>query len=630
MNRLFGEQDTYFFHHGTHYQLYEKMGAHVTVEDGQKGVHFVLWAPNARAVCVISDWNGWKHWEYNMQKMDDAIWELFIPGMPEGTHYKYRVALANGGDVDKSDPYAFRAELRPANASVVCDIDHFEWHDGAHIHHRDTSNFLNQPMSVYEVHLGSWKRDMEHVDPAEPTLNAYLDYRTLAHQLAEYMEYMGYTHIELLGICEYPYDPSWGYQVTGYYAPTSRYGTPEDFMYFVDYMHQHGFGVILDWVPAHFPKDPFGLGNFDGTPLYEYADPLRAEYPEWGTKAFDLGKKEVSNFLIASAFFWVNKYHIDGLRVDAVASMLYNSFGRAEWRPNRDGGDENYESYEFFRHLSSQLHAKTSAILIAEDSSTLGGITKPASEGGFGFDLKWNMGWMNDTLRYYKQDPLYRKYSHNLLTHTLDYVFNEQFILVLSHDEVVYGKGSMFNKMPGNDMDKLGNLKSCYTLMMGHPGKKLLFMGQDFGQPAEWDYRKGLDWSTTNDVGHRELMECFRSLLQLYKTHPTLCNDTGKDTFEWISGGDADRSIVTFIRRNPWNYNNALVFVCSFTPVQRDNYAVGVPLPGEYKRVFSTYPDTGWDKFRAEERLCDGRPYALPFNLRPYESIIFEVPYQAE
>ena len=349
-NKFFGELDRYLFHHGTHYELYNKMGAHLRKCDGEWGVHFVLWAPNARAVCVISDGNGWTPWRDVMEKVDDCIWELFVPGMCEGVKYKYLIVRADGTEVEKTDPYAFRSELRPRTASIVADLDKFKWSDNAYRKAKKGENFLEKPMAVYEVHLGSWKKDLSKWDEDQ-----YLDYRRLAHEIAEYVTWMGYTHVELMGICEYPFDPSWGYQVTGYFSPTARYGSSEDFMYFVDYMHKHGIGVILDWVPAHFPKDEFGLANFDGTPLYEYADPLRAEYPEWGTKAFDLGKKEVSNFLMASAFFWVNKYHIDALRVDAVAAMLYNSFGREEWRPNQYGGNENLESFEFFRHLNSML-----------------------------------------------------------------------------------------------------------------------------------------------------------------------------------------------------------------------------------------------------------------------------------
>lgn len=622
-NKFFSEFDRYLFHHGTHYELYEKMGAHLREIDGVWGVHFVLWAPNARAVCVLSDGNGWTKWRDVMEKVDDCIWELFVPGMCEGVKYKYLIVRADGSEVEKTDPYAYRTELRPKNASVVADLGKHEWGDKQWLKEKKGENFLEKPMAVYEVHLGSWKKDLSKWDEDQ-----YFDYRRLAHELAEYVNWMGYTHIELMGICEYPFDPSWGYQVTGYFAPTARYGTPEDFMYFVDYMHQHGIGVILDWVPAHFPKDEFGLANFDGTPLYEYADPLRAEYPEWGTKAFDLGKKEVSNFLIASAFFWVNKYHIDALRVDAVAAMLYNSFGRQEWRPNQYGGNENLESFEFFRHLNSILRQRTDAFLIAEDSSIIEGITKPAKKGGFGFGLKWNMGWMNDSIKYYNTDPIFRPYHHGLMTHTFEYAFNENYMLVLSHDEVVYGKGSMINKFVGNKLDKFGSLKTCYTMMMGHPGKKLLFMGQDFAQEREWNFKTGLDWFLCDDEGHRDVLNCYRTLLHLYKERPVLHNDSGGPaTCEWINSGDYNRNIFTFIRRNPWNYNNALIFVCNFAPVERWEMGVGAPVDGVYKRIFSTYPDGSALEIEAKEELCDGRPYKLIFNLRPYESCIFEVPY---
>ena len=623
-NKFFGELDRYLFHHGTHYELYNKMGAHLRKCDGEWGVHFVLWAPNARAVCVISDGNGWTPWSDVMEKVDDCIWELFVPGMCEGVKYKYLIVRADGTEVEKTDPYAFRSELRPRTASIVADLDKFKWSDNAYRKAKKGENFLEKPMAVYEVHLGSWKKDLSKWDEDQ-----YLDYRRLAHEIAEYVTWMGYTHVELMGICEYPFDPSWGYQVTGYFSPTARYGSPEDFMYFVDYMHKHGIGVILDWVPAHFPKDEFGLANFDGTPLYEYADPLRAEYPEWGTKAFDLGKKEVSNFLMASAFFWVNKYHIDALRVDAVAAMLYNSFGREEWRPNQYGGNENLESFEFFRHLNSMLGKLTDAFMIAEDSSIIGGMTKPAKDGGFGFGLKWNMGWMNDGIKYYNTDPIFRPYHHGLMTHTFEYAFDENYMLVLSHDEVVYGKGSMINKFIGNKLDKLGSLKTCYTMMMGHPGKKLLFMGQDFAQEREWNFKTGLDWHLCDDEGHRDVLTCFRKLLHLYSERPVLHNDNGGPvTCEWINSGDYNRNIFTFIRRNPWNYNNALIFVCNFAPVERVDMGVGAPLSGVYKRIFTTYPDANPLEIEAKEELCDGRKYKLIFNLRHYESCIFEVPYR--
>lgn len=622
-NRFFGDLDRYLFHHGTHYELYNKMGAHIREINGVRGVHFVLWAPNARAVCVISDGNGWTKWRDVMEKVDDCIWELFVPGMCEGVKYKYLVVREDGSEVEKIDPYAYRTELRPHNASVVANLENYVWGDSNWRRENKGGNFLEKPMSVYEVHLGSWKKDTWKQDEDQ-----YLDYRRLAHELCEYVQWMGYTHIELMGICEYPFDPSWGYQVTSYFAPTARYGSPEDFMYFVDHMHKNGIGVILDWVPAHFPKDDWGLANFDGTPLYEYADPLRAEYPEWGTKAFDLGKKEVSNFLIASAFFWVEKYHVDALRVDAVAAMLYNSFGREQYRPNMYGGNENLESFEFFRHLNSVLRQRTDAFLIAEDSSIIAGITKPAKNGGFGFGLKWNMGWMNDSIKYYNTDPIFRPYHHGLMTHTLDYIFDENYMLVLSHDEVVYGKGSMINKFPGNKLDKLGSLKTCYTMMIGHPGKKLLFMGQDFAQEREWNFKTSLDWHLCDDKGHREVLECWRALLHIYRERPVLYNDCGgPKTFEWINSGDYNRNIFTFIRRNPWNYNNALIFVCNFAPVERWEMGVGAPVAGVYKRIFSTYPDGNPLEIEAKEELCDGRKYKLIFNLRPFESAIFEVPY---
>ncbi|MBD5632263.1 MAG: 1,4-alpha-glucan branching protein GlgB [Clostridia bacterium] len=625
-NRFFGDLDRYLFHHGTHYELYNKMGAHLREVNGVWGVHFVLWAPHARAVCVVSDGNGWTPWQDIMEKVDDEIWELFVPGMCEGVKYKYLIVRADGSEVQKIDPYAFRSELRPANASIVANLDRYEWGDKEWRDNNRGGNFLEKPMAVYEVHLGSWKKDTWKQDEDQ-----YLDYRRLAYELCEYVKWMGYTHVELMGICEYPFDPSWGYQVTGYFSPTARYGSPDDFMYFVDYMHKNGIGVILDWVPAHFPKDDFALANFDGTNLYEYSDPLRAEYGEWGTKAFDLGKKEVSNFLIASAFFWIEKYHIDALRVDAVAAMLYNSFGRQEWRPNMYGGNENLESFEFFRHLNSVLRQRTDAFLIAEDSSIIGGMTKPAKDGGFGFGLKWNMGWMNDSIKYYNKDPIYRPYHHGLMTHTLEYVFDENYMLVLSHDEVVYGKGSMINKFPGNKMDKLGSLKTAYTMMMGHPGKKLLFMGQDFAQEREWNFKTSLDWHLCDDSSHREVLDCFRTLLHIYKERPVLYNDCGGPvSFEWINSGDYQRSIFTFIRRNPWNYNNALIFVCNFAPVERWEYGVGAPVDGVYKRIFSTYPDGSPLEIQAKEELCDGRKYKLTFTLRPFESVIFEVPYKEE
>ena len=621
MKPYFTDFDSYLFHKGEHYRLYEKMGAHRVTIDGTEGVCFVVWAPNAKAVCVISDQNNWTPWLDNMTLTEYGMWELFLPGVPDGSRYKYRVRSADGAETDKTDPYGNAAELRPGNASVVTDLDAYRFTDDEYMAAKKTAKpAVARPMAIYEVHLGSWKKDRHKNDE-----DRFMNYRDLAHELAEYVTYMGYTHVELMGICEYPLDMSWGYQVTGYFAPTARHGSPADFMYFVDYMHRAGIGVILDWVPAHFPKDSHCLGRFDGTPLYEPADPLRADYPEWGTYAFDHGKPEVSNFLTANALFWVERYHIDALRVDAVAAMLYVNFSRGEWRPNKDGGTLNYESRDFLRHVNRGLGERTDAFMIAEDSSIEEGMTRDADEGGYGFMFKWDMGWMNETIRYLNLDPVYRKYHHHLMTHPLEYVFLENYLLPLSHDEVVYGKGSMFRKIPGNHMEKLGCLKSFYTMMFGHPGKKLLFMGCDFAQDREWDYKGELDWFHADDLGHREVMDTVRALLTLYRDREVLHNDTAKSViFEWINSGDVDRSIFSFIRRNPWNYDDALYFVCSFTPVGHSLFAMGVPSEGRYKRVFTTYPDGSELIIEAERYICDGREFRIPFALRPFEAVIFE------
>ncbi len=620
MNFSFSEFDNYLFQSGTHYELYKKMGAHISREDGCDGTHFVLWAPNAQKVCILSDGNGWSAWKDNMIRSESGMWELFLPGMTEGTKYKYRIKDINGNETDKTDPYAFSFELRPNNASVVRNIDKYVWNDSIFLKSTRGEKFIEKPMAVYELHLGSWKKAKNDTGECR-----YKTYRELAGEIAEYVKYMGYTHIELMGICEHPFDPSWGYQVTGYFAPTSRYGSPEDFMYFVDIMHQNGISVILDWVPAHFPKDSHSLGRFDGTRLYEPNDKLISEYPEWGTYAFDYGKKEVSNFLISSALFWIEKYHIDALRVDAVAAMLYRDFSRKEWSPNKDGGNLNYESIDFLRHLNSIIKKRTGAFMIAEDSSILPDVTKDADKGGIGFGLKWNMGWMNDTLKYLEKDPVYRKYHHNLMTHTTEYAFEENYMLVLSHDEVVYGKGSMYGKAPGDALAKLGCLKTYYTMMFAHPGKKLLFMGQDFGQIREWDYKSEIDWELIKDGCHRDIMDCVRRLLSLYNEREVLFNDCDKRSFEWIDSGDFNRSIFSFIRRNPWNYNDALYIVCNFNPVMRDDYAVGLPSGGKYRKIFSTYPDNDPNQiYKAEKKLCNGREYRIPFCLKPYESVIFE------
>ena len=490
-------------------------------------------------------------------------------------------------------------------------------------------------MSVYEVHLGSWKRHGKD-DP-----DGFLNYRQLGDLLVEYVNYMGYTHVELMGICEYPYDPSWGYQVTGYFAPTSRYGNPDDLRYMIDKLHQNNIGVIIDWVPAHFPKDDYALARFDGTCLYEPEDPLRAEYPEWGTYAFDHAKPEVRSFLISSAFYWIKEFHADALRVDAVAAMLYASFSRPQFRKNIYGGNENLESMAFLRQLNAAVREHTNAYLIAEDSSVIPGITQDVKDGGFGFLLKWNMGWMNDTLRYIEKDPIYRQYEHNLLTHSLDYAFNENYMLVLSHDEVVYGKKPMLLKNPGSIEDKCGGLKALYTYQFTHPGKKLLFMGQEFGEDKEWDESREINWDLTKEFGRRDIMHCVRNLLFIYKKYPVLYSDSNNPAiFQWVNKNDNTRNILSYIRRNPWNYNEALLVIINFSPMSIADYSCGVPVEGYYKRVFCTYdslPGGGGPEevgdippVMSQHMECDGYEHRISYGLRPFESLIFEFPILEE
>ena len=627
MSTSFSSFDQYLFHEGTDYEVYRKMGAHPAEQDGTAGTRFTLWAPSALSVSVICARNGWDPKASPMNRTENGVWELFLPEVGEWDSYRYVVTGADHIVRYKSDPYAFFSELRPSNASVVWNTERpFDWKDADFLAARDPEKMYDRPMAIYEVHLGSWKKDYRKNE------SGFLNYRELADQLAEYVVYMGYTHVELIGICEHPLDASWGYQVTGYYSPTSRYGTPDDFKYFVSRMHQSGIGVILDWVPAHFPKDTFGLERFDGTPLYEPADTLKAEYPEWGTLAFDHAKPEVRSFLIGNAFYWIREFHIDALRVDAVAAMLYLSFGRRQWCLNREGGLENLESIDFLRQLNSAVRNNTDGYLIAEDSSIMEGITKPVEEGGIGFAYKWNMGWMNDTLRYIEKDPLYRGWHHNLLTHSPEYAFLEHFMLVLSHDEVVHLKHSMLEKFPGPMPDKIGGLKTLYTYMFTHPGKKLLFMGQDFAEDQEWSEQREINWSLASNPWRRDVMDCVRNLLALYRKLPSLYTDASNPTtFQWINNGDGMRSTISYIRRNPWNYNGAVVVVLNFSPIGYSGYTTGVPLPGRYACRFSTYDSLpgnrkSMETLDAEPGKCDGYPYLLRFELRPYESVIFTVP----
>jgi len=626
----FSEFDRYLFHEGSHFKAYKKMGAHIRREGGVSGVRFCIWAPEARRVCVLCDRLGWDEYKGEMERVGSGVWEIFIPGIRAGDKYRYMIVGCDGITRFKADPYAFRSELRPATASVVCPLSGYKWNDKDFITQNTNKNVLEKPMAIYEVHLGSWKRDMRYED-------GFLNYRVLADDLVQYVNYMGYTHVELIGICEYPFDGSWGYQVTGFFSPTSRYGTPNDFRYLVDKLHQNGIGVILDWVPAHFPKDSFGLEKLDGGATYEALNPLLAEYPEWGTKAFDHSKGGVRSFLLSSAYYWVTEFHIDALRVDAVASMLHTNFGRSQWHVNEDGSTHNHSSIAFLKMVNKTITKKTRAYLIAEDSSIEPGITEEVDKGGMGFMFKWNMGWMNDTLKYIETDPIYRHWDHGKLTHTANYAFLENFVLVLSHDEVVHLKKPMVKKAPGSIMDQMGTLKSLYAFQFTHPGKKLLFMGQDFGEDREWDENRELNWGLTNDFGHRDIMQCVKNLLSVYRTYPVLYTDSkNPTTFEWVNSMDYDRNIISYIRRNPWNYDSALLVVCSFSPVQHNGYRCGVPLEGYYKRIFSTYdslPGSGGPgemmdipPLSSIHEGCDGREYCVSYDLRPFESAIFEFP----
>ena len=623
---VIGELDRYLFGEGRHYQLYHKLGAHPYTYRGQDGYYFAVWAPHAAAVSLVGDFNAWNPDATPMKPVaDSGIYELFVPGLGVGQLYKFAITTHTGTILFKADPYAFSAEYRPGTASVTADIRGFKWNDSKWMESRAGTDPVKAPISIYEVHLGSWKKKNR------PEKDGYYTYIEAAHELADYVLEMGYTHVELMGIAEHPYDGSWGYQVTGYFAPTSRYGTPAEFMYFVNYLHKKGIGVILDWVPAHFPKDAHGLADFDGQALYEYADPRKGEHPDWGTKVFDYAKNEVSNFLIANALYWLDEYHIDGLRVDAVASMLYLDYGRqdGQWVPNKYGDNKNLEAIEFFKHLNSVIRGrKDGAIIIAEESTAWPNVTKSPEEDGLGFTFKWNMGWMHDFLEYMKLDPYFRKFNHNKMTFGITYCTSENFILVLSHDEVVHLKCSMINKMPGEYEDKFANLKVGYTFMLGHPGKKLLFMGQDFGQFHEWDEKVSLDWYLTKEPFHADLQNYVKGLLTLYHKYPALYRlDEEYDGFQWINANDGDRSIFSFIRRDETQKKN-LLFICNFTPVDRDDYRIGVPKRGTYTLLLDQehgYYKRG-DKishYRSIKSECDGQPYSFAYPLPAYGTAVF-------
>ncbi|MBR1507495.1 MAG: 1,4-alpha-glucan branching protein GlgB [Eubacterium sp.] len=573
------------FNEGIHYEIYEKLGAHSMEVDGVKGTLFAVWAPNAERVSVVGNFNGWDGRVNPMRKLDySGIFELFIPGDYENEIYKFEIKAKSGEVFMKSDPYGFSSEVRPANASRVVSLDH-EWKDAAWIKERSENTDLpiSKPMNIYEVHLGSWKRPEDGRE--------FYNYKEIAVLLAQYVKNAGYNYVELLPVMEHPYDPSWGYQVTGYYAPTSRYGTPSDFMQFVDYMHKEGIGVIIDWVPAHFPKDEHGLGRFDGTDLYENSDPLRREHPHWGTYIFDYGRREVRNFLVANALYWADKYHVDGIRMDAVASMLYLDYGRqgGEWRPNEFGGNENLEAIAFIKELNTVMKERFPGVLmIAEESTAWPMLTHTIKEGGLGFDIKWNMGWMNDFLSYMRLDPLYRKYNHNDLTFSMVYAYSENFVLVLSHDEVVHEKCSMIGKMPGGYEDKFSNLRTAYGFMMTHPGKKLLFMGQEFAVMKEFNESSELDWSLFDFDAHSFLFDYVKDLNGLYMTEPALYElDNSPEGFKWIAVNSANESIISYERHGK-DEKDTLLVICNFTPIVHKNYKLAVPSAGKWKEIFSS------------------------------------------
>ena len=601
---LLTDFDIHLFTEGNHHLIYEKMGAHAVEVQGVSGVYFAVWAPNARSLSVVGNFNSWDGRKHQMRRLDGGVWDLFIPELPVGELYKFEIKNQEGHLYLKSDPYGFQQQVRPDTASIVTDLS-YEWHDQDWLEQRRHTNPQEQPVSVYEVHLGSWLHESIEQLPAQGTAVAasqnpearFLTYRELAQQLIPYVKELGYTHIEVLPIAEHPFDGSWGYQVAGHFAPTSRFGSPQDFMYFVDQCHAAGLGVIVDWVPGHFPKDSHGLAYFDGSHLYEHSDSRKGEHKEWGTLVFNYSRHEVRNFLIANALFWFEKYHIDGIRVDAVASMLYLDYDRedGEWVPNHFGGNENLEAVEFLRQLNSVIFGYYPGILsIAEESTSWANVSRPTYVGGLGFNFKWNMGWMHDMLKYFSESPGHRRYHQNSVTFSLWYAFNENFVLALSHDEVVHGKGNLFQKMPGDDWQKFANLRALYAYMFTHPGKKTLFMGMEFGQTTEWNAWRDLDWPLLEQAPHRQLKQFVTDLNGLYVQEPALyTDDFSPQGFEWIDCNDADNSVVSFLRRDR-DSDQFIVTVCNFTPQPHYDYWVGVPEAGYYREVInSDAPDYG-------------------------------------
>jgi len=626
--QLLSDYDLHLLKEGTHYRNYEKLGSHVRVIDGVRGVHFAVWAPNAKRVSLIGDFNYWNGLRHPMRFHPGAgIWEIFIPGLGEETLYKFEIKWRRFGfKVQKTDPYAFYFERRPKTAAIVYDINKYQWRDEDWMSGRAAKNGLDAPMSIYEVHLGSWMRAPEEGD-------RYLTYRELAHKLVDYVKQLGYTHIELLPVTEHPYDGSWGYQTIGYFAPTSRHGEPDEFMYFVDYCHRNGVGVILDWVPAHFPKDGHGLAYFDGTHLYEHSDPRKGEHQDWGTLIFNYARNEVRNYLLGNALFWLEKYHIDGLRVDAVASMLYLDYSRKEgqWLPNIHGGRENLEAIDFIKKFNELVHEQhPGAITFAEESTSWPLVTRPTYDGGLGFDFKWNMGWMNDTLAYFKEDSINRKYHHGKLTFSLMYAFSENFVLPFSHDEVVHGKRSLIDKMPGDVWQKFAGVRALFGYQYGHPGKKLLFMGIEFGQWIEWNHNRSLDWHLLGYDAHRQLHDYVRDLNHLYTSEPSLHQVDFEHTgFEWLDFHDAQGSTIAFMRKAK-DERDHLVFVLNFTPIPRSGYRIGVPEEVYYEEILnsdsSSYGGSNMGNYggvMAEKREWSGWPCFIDVTLPPLAALVF-------
>ncbi|HWR89883.1 MAG TPA: 1,4-alpha-glucan branching protein GlgB [Dissulfurispiraceae bacterium] len=621
--------DLHLIGEGTHYENYDKLGAHLRVVDGVSGVHFAVWAPNARRVSLVGDFNSWDNRRHPMRLLGvSGIWEIFVPGIGEGEVYKFDIFSHNKGYREqKADPFAFHFEVRPKSGAIVWDITKHRWSDGVWMEMRRHRNWFESPISTYEVHLGSWMRVPEDN-------NRFLTYRELAERLIPYVRQMGFTHIELLPVTEHPFDASWGYQTLGYFAPTSRFGRPEDFMYFIDQCHQNDIGVIMDWVPAHFPRDAHGLGYFDGTCLYEHEDPRKGAHRDWGTLIFNYGRNEVINYLISNALFWIDRYHIDGLRVDAVASMLYLDYSRntGDWVPNEYGGNENLQAVAFIKKFNEVVHGTHPGVLtIAEESTAWPGVSRPTYLGGLGFSMKWNMGWMHDTLRYFSREPVFRKYHSNDITFSMLYSFTENFVLPFSHDEVVHGKGSMLNKMPGDTWQKFANLRTLYGYMYGHPGKKILFMGLEWGQWDEWNSDKSLDWHLTGYKPHRKLQRFLQDLNAVYRAEPALFEiDFNWKGFEWIDFSDAKRSVLSFIRRakDPEDF---LVFVFNNTPVPRMKYLIGVPRGGFYRELLnsdSSYyggSNLGNAGLVVADRVpMHGREFSISLTLPPLSCMIFK------